>query len=313
MNFFGKIKKHVSSFNAVRKCCNIVVAFKTEIFSVFVIDSQKKQRLVQETKLKYLKQQYGDLVNKYSVQEKNIDQQPIIWIMWWQGYDNMPPIVKACFDSVKTHISENVKIILLTKDNYSDYVKIPDYIIDKVEKKIITLTHLSDIIRMACIAENGGIWLDATIYVTKDIPDNILSDRFFSLSTKEDCHFVSMCKWCGFAIGGRSIVFDFMKELFYTHWHKYNSFIDYFFIDYGLRMFYDSSVSFRNMVDEYSIYTENLYILQDNLNEVFDEKIMKSCIEPSLFCKLTWKGTLLSTKNGRETFYGHLISKYVHA
>lgn len=309
MNVINKIKEHVSSFNDVRRCSNIVVAFKTEILSVFIMDLHKKQHLIQETKLKYLKQQYGDLVEKYSGKKKILDRQPIIWIMWWQGYSNMPPIVKACYESVKKHISENVKVILLTKDNYSDYVDIPDYIIDKVEKKIISLTHLSDIIRMACIADNGGIWLDSTIYVTKNIPDELLTNDFFSLSTKEDCHYVSMCKWCGFAIGGRSIVFDFMKDLFYTHWHKYDSFIDFFFIDYGLRMFYDSSMSFREMVDEYSIYTEDLYVLQDNLNEIFDEKTMKKRIEPSLFCKLSWKGTVLSSINGKETFYKHLISK----
>lgn len=309
MNVIKKIKEHVSSFNDVRRCSNIVVAFKTEILSVFIMDLHKKQHLIQETKLKYLKQQYGYLVEKYCGKKKVLDRQPVIWIMWWQGYSNMPPIVKACFESVKNHISENVKVILLTKDNYSDYVDIPDYIIDKVEKKIISLTHLSDIIRMACIADNGGIWLDATIYVTKNIPDELLTNDFFSLSTREDRHYVSMCKWCGFAIGGRSVVFDFMKDLFYTHWHKYDSFIDFFFIDYGLRMFYDSSMSFREMVNKYSIYTEDLYVLQDNLNEIFDDKTMKKRIEPSLFCKLSWKGTVLSSKNGKETFYKHLISK----
>lgn len=309
MNVIKKIKEHVSSFNDVRRCSNIVVAFKTEILSVFIKDLQKKQQFIQGTKLKYLKQQYGDLVEKYSGKEKILDRQPIIWIMWWQGDSNMPPIVKACLESVKKHISENVKVILLTKDNYSDYVDIPGYIIDKVEKKIISLTHLSDIIRMACIADNGGIWLDATIYVTKTIPDELLTNDFFSLSTKEDCHFVSMCKWCGFAIGGRSAVFDFMKDLFYTHWHKYNSFIDYYFIDYGLRLFYDGSASFKKIVDRNAIFTENLYVLQNNLNKIYDSAIMKHIIESTMFCKLTWKGQMKSSINCKQTFYGHLISE----
>ena len=142
MNVIKKIKEHVSSFNDVRRCSNIVVAFKTEILSVFIKDLQKKQHFIQGTKLKYLKQQYGYLVEKYCDKKKVLDRQPVIWIMWWQGYSNMPPIVKACFESVKKHISENVKVILLTKDNYSDYVDIPDYIIDKVEKKIISLSSL---------------------------------------------------------------------------------------------------------------------------------------------------------------------------
>lgn len=309
MNVIKKIKEHVSSFNDVRRCSNIVVAFKTEILSFFIMDLHKKQHLIQETKLKYLKQQYGYLVEKHCGKKKVLDRQPVIWIMWWQGYSNMPPIVKACFESVKNHISENVKVILLTKDNYSDYVDIPDYIIDKVEKKIISLTHLSDIIRMACIADNGGIWLDSTIYVTKDIPDSVITGNFFSLSTNEDCHFVSMCKWSSFAIGGRNVVFDFMRDLFYSHWKGYNSFIDYYSIDYGLRLFYDDSVSFKKIVDKNAIFTENLYVLQNNLNKIYDSAIMKHIIESTMFCKLTWKGQMKSSINGKQTFYGHLISE----
>lgn len=310
MNIINKIKEHIYSFNSVRRCSNVVVAFKTEILSVFIVDLQKKQHFIQGTKLKYLKQQYGDLVEKYCGKKKKLDRQPVIWIMWWQGYSNMPPIVKACFESVKKHISENVTVILLTKDNYSDYVDIPDYIIDKVEKKIISLTHLSDIIRMACIADNGGIWLDSTVYVTKNIPDELLTNEFFSLSTREDCRYVSMCKWSSFAIGGRSVVFDFMKGLFYTHWHNYNSFIDYYTIDYGLRLFYDSSEEYRREVDTDSIFISNLYVLQNNLNNVFDKNIMKNIINSAMFCKLTWKGSLLTSVRNEQTFYGYLVSDY---
>ena len=73
MNVIKKIKEHVSSFNDVRRCSNIVVAFKTEILSVFIKDLQKKQQFIQGTKLKYLKQQYGYLVEKYSGKEKILE------------------------------------------------------------------------------------------------------------------------------------------------------------------------------------------------------------------------------------------------
>ncbi|MBQ2600045.1 hypothetical protein II582_01420 [bacterium] len=42
---------------------------------------------------------------------------------------------------------------MLTQDNYKDYVKLPEFILKKVKEKKITITHLSDIIRMALLKE----------------------------------------------------------------------------------------------------------------------------------------------------------------
>lgn len=142
MNPIGKIKNRMSAFRAVREVSNVTVAFKTEILSVFVRNKQKQNKFIQNAKLQCLQKQYRDMVERYAkVETSKKESEPIIWTMWWQGYDNMPPIVKACIQSMRRHVSGNVKFVLLTKDNYSDYVKIPQYILDKVEKKIITLIH----------------------------------------------------------------------------------------------------------------------------------------------------------------------------
>lgn len=311
MKKIDKIKSHFSSFRAVREASNTSVALKTEILSVFVRNKQKKYKLIHNTKLRYLQNQYGDMVDRYAKMEEVPKKKPnpTIWTMWWQGYDNMPPVVKACFHSLQRHVSSNVKIVLLTKDNYSDYVQTPKYILDKVEKKYITLTHLSDIIRMACIAEHGGIWLDSTIYVTQDIPDDIFTRDFFSLSSTDKGDNVSRGMWCSFAIGGGSVVFDFMKDLFYTIWKTHNTFIDYFTIDYGLRIFYEKSPAFRQVVNKYAIFTGQLFALGDKLNEAYDPKVMDDIVACTMFSKLSWKWLLETFVNGKQTFYGHIISE----
>lgn len=199
----GKITKRISSFREVREGSNAAVAFKTEILTVFIPGFSKKQKFIQYVKLGYLHKHYGYLVDKYVRREGETKQSmPIVWTMWWQGEEQMPPIVKACIRSIQRHVSKNVKVVILTMDNFSGYVTIPDYILDKVEKKFITLTHLSDIIRMALLAEHGGMWLDSTLFVTKDIPDDMVTRGFFSTSTKQCDWFVSQCKWCSFAVGG---------------------------------------------------------------------------------------------------------------
>ena len=53
-----------------------------------------------------------------------------IWLMWWQGEENAPEIVKRCIESVRLNAG-NHDIIIITKNNYSDYINIPNYVIEK--------------------------------------------------------------------------------------------------------------------------------------------------------------------------------------
>lgn len=308
----NKMMKYISAFSSMRKCSNSVVAFKTEIISVLIRNQYKRQRFIQRVKLNYLKDKYKDIIKDYANKQGVVKKasKPIVWIMWWQGEEGMPPIVKACYNSVKKHVSDNVDIVLLTESNFSDYVDIPENILFKVQRGIISLTHLSDIIRMSCIAKYGGIWLDSTIFVNQDIPDSLINRDFFSLSTEEDFHYVSKCKWSSFAIGGNSIVFDFMRMLFLTYWEKNETMIDFFFIDYGLRVFYDSSCQFREFVETDALYVKDLYELHHCFNEVYDDNKMTNIAKNALFCKLSWKGKKEKLKDGKLTFYGHLIAGY---
>lgn len=307
----NKIFKHVSSFNNIRRCSNLSIGVKTEIFSVFIRDLYKKQQFIQSIKLNYLQEQYENVIQEFLNKPliPPIPRRAVIWIMWWQGEEKMPPLVKACFQSVKKHVSGNVEIVLLTERNYMQYVRLSEPILQKFQRGLISLTHLSDIIRMCCLAEYGGMWLDSTIYVNRDIPDDVITGDFFSLSTEIDNRFVSMCKWSSFAIGGRNVVFDFMRTLFFVHWQKYETFIDFFFIDYGIRLFYENSATFKQMVDEQAIFVKDLYILQEKLDEVYDEDEMLRISENAMFCKLSWKGNYKRNLNGKKTFYGYLISK----
>ena len=305
-----KIDNKITSFRTVREGSNAAVAFKTEILSVFVRNEARHWKLIHDAKLGYLNKHYGNLVDKYVRREGETKKSaPTVWTMWWQGEEQMPPIVKACIRSMHRHVSENVKIVLLTKDNYADYVKIPGYILDKVEKKLITLTHLSDIIRTALLAEYGGMWLDSTLYVTKDIPDEMVTRGFFSTSTKFAYGCASDCMWSSFAIGGGNIVFDFMKEFLYTYWKEHNCFLDYFSIDYGLRMFWDKSPVFRQEVEKYSVFIEHIHSLTWKLNEAYDAKVLDEMAADSMFFKLTYKGDWKPQINGKQTFYGHFITE----
>lgn len=99
-----------------------------------------------------------------------------IWTMWWQGEENAPMLVKRCIRSMRQN-SNGANVIVITKDNFKDYVNVPKFILDRVMKEI-TLTHLSDIIRFELINNYGGIWIDSTVYVNDLIPMEIFDFDF---------------------------------------------------------------------------------------------------------------------------------------
>lgn len=97
--------------------------------------------------------------------------------------DNAPPLIQACINSTRKNAG-NAEVIVITKDNISDYVDVPAYIMEKKRKDWISFAQLSDIIRFLLLEKYGGLWLDATVFTAKEIPENYFDYDFFSQHTK---------------------------------------------------------------------------------------------------------------------------------
>lgn len=80
------------------------------------------------------------------------------------------------------------KIITLDKNNISDYIDLPGYIIDKYEKGIIPHPQFSDLIRAELLIRHGGIWIDATVYCTGRKFEDIMRLPFFVFQDKGFWH-----------------------------------------------------------------------------------------------------------------------------
>jgi len=84
----------------------------------------------------------------------------IIWIYW--DSDKIPEIVKICIDSVEKHCT-NYKINILTLSTLDNYIKLP-HISSDVEP-----ANIADLIRLMLLEEYGGIWMDASIFLTENL------------------------------------------------------------------------------------------------------------------------------------------------
>lgn len=277
-------------------------------------DYKKRHNLVNE----YLTKKY--LSNIY-IRQKNIPKIVFnkndykIWVLWWQGEENMPPIVKICFNSLKKH-AKDIPVILLTKDNFYKYIDLPDYILNKINKEI-TITHLSDIIRFFLLDKYGGLWIDATVLVTKNIVD--IKEIFFSeiytakLSNKNENSFnIAYDRWTGFLMGNNinnNMLFMYGKDLFFRYWKENDILIDYFLIDYFINMLYGNNLIIRKSIDKIPINNKRIFELNNKLNKYFNIDEYEFLISENNFHKLSWKEKI--DYSNKKNFYNYIGELYL--
>ena len=95
------------------------------------------------------------------MKEANAEIPRIIWIMWWQGFDKAPDLVKKCYFSWKKH-NPTWKIILLDEKNLDEYIDVQNIV--NINRRDITIQKVSNILRINLLKKYGGVWVDATCF-----------------------------------------------------------------------------------------------------------------------------------------------------
>lgn len=263
---------------------------------------------------------YKNLISKrdleemqFECDEKELVNQYYIWLFWWQGYDNMPDIVKATINSIKK--ASNKKIIFLNKDNIFDYIQIPEYILEKVKKRKIGLAHFSDYIRISILAKHGGLWLDSTILCVKPIPDWVFKESFFTIHADSDGNkYIPKGKWNMQVLGSNTKncpIFVFMKFFLELYWKKYDQALDYLFFDYGMQIQYENLEISKTLIQKVPKSNPLMHQLRVIINNEFNELLWKDIVNGNTWMyKLTYKDEFIFKNNDRNTFYSYILRNY---
>ncbi|QJQ94005.1 MULTISPECIES: capsular polysaccharide synthesis protein [Halomonadaceae] len=264
---------------------------------------------------KYLFDKYQNIIMKYNNiddkgSESNVNGN--IWIFWWQGKESAPPIVNRCVLSIKRN-SGNREVIMLDRYNFKDYVKVPCFILDKVNSGIITKNQFANILRVMLLAEHGGVWLDATIFVSRKIDDEVFNHNFYSKKRYlGDKGKFDYAKWSTYFLAGAkgNILFSFLRDCYFLHWEKENRQIDYFLFDYTILIAYESIPRIREMIDNVPYNNPESLTLQKMLDQKYDENLFTEIQQETYLHKLSWKkehSCFLNNNEREMTFYGYVM------
>ena len=276
------------------------------VWEYWVLGRFKGRKFKQSAVMRYLKKFYAtnsiDSDGHYAVEPNPYPNS--IWTCWWQGEEQMPEVVKICYESLKAHANGH-PVQLITKDNYQQYVEMPEWIMEKFNAGIISVTHFSDLLRVALLSRYGGFWMDATLYLTGDMPKE--TPYFFTLkqnSTNEE--YVSANRWSGYCIGG-GIDNPIFSRTFYLlnvlYWKEHRRLINYYILDYMFDILYETNREIRNMIDENEFNNPEVQFLYEHLNREYNEKEWKQIRKNTFIHKLSWKENYSEYIDNKETYY----------
>lgn len=298
-----------------------VVRFLGSIFRIIKINSlsdyfqNKKNDLV----ISYLEKKYLYVFLKYqNIKDLSIANNYLtapIWICWFDGIEFAPPLVKRCIESIYNHANGH-PVNLITWDNISDYIDIPIYIQKKVLNKQMSYAHYADIVRIFLLEKYGGIWLDATIFCTQELPDEYFRYDFFSCkSNVSSPGCISQNRWTTFCIGGKKghILFKVLKEFFLEYWKKEKHAIDYLFFDDAIDIAYRLIPKVQNDIDSIPLNNIRRDEMIGRFANIWNESSLNDLLESkTILFKLGYREKVFLqkyTSDHKLTIYGAFIEE----
>lgn len=259
-------------------------------------------------------------INNWSCSEKLNEMSPI-YFMWWTGLHTMPPIVELCYKNLYNNAKSH-PIIVITQQNYHQIL--PASIIEQVtkivnlyNKKKICIQHLSDLIRTLILSQVGGIWIDATVFVTSDWDKDLLGKTFYSgrrtTSYANSGKSITQGQWTSYFIasvkGNPLITFihNGLKECY----ERKSEIKEYYTMDYLFSIALKKSLITKKIISTVPKIDANLFELETLMHKPYKEKEYATFISNAPFFKLNHRIKYQHQDlNDNLTVFGYLSQIY---
>ena len=163
-----------------------------------------------------------------TVKEPTTEKKEYVWFCWLQGIDKAPDIVKACLDS-QTRWLNNKEFVIITAENYKEYISLPVFITEKYAKGVIPHALFTDLIRTELLTRHGGSWIDATVMITgKNYPKEIFDcNLFMPQYIGEDGTMRGISNWL-ITARKENYLLILLRGMLLEYWKRYDCVVDYY-------------------------------------------------------------------------------------
>ncbi|MDE6706790.1 MAG: capsular polysaccharide synthesis protein [Oscillospiraceae bacterium] len=315
MKDFAKLFKKVGGKEILRQYSQTHVLLFAMIETLCMGFSKKGLELVREAvaykQLNWLRRKYHIQIEKYC--QAHTDDHVVhqisnkVWICWLQGMEQAPSLVRRCYQSVCENLPPEREIVVLTEQNYRDYVTFPDYIQQKINNGVITKTHFSDLLRLALLNRYGGTWIDATVFLSSsEIPSYMLHSELFMFQILKpglDGHSIVTSSWFMTAHSSHPILL-LTQHLLYEYWKNHQNLIDYFLLHDFMQLAIETFPKEWNKVVPFSNSLPHILLLR--LFEPYDKHIWEAVKHMTPVHKLTYKYSKEDIQK-KNTYYTELF------
>lgn len=269
--------------------------------------------------LTYLRACCPETLKKYSTMKKKEvciapQKEAKVWSMWWQGEKEAAPLFKMCIASARKHTGHPV--VVLSENNYTDYFSIPEYMLQKHKEGKIALQHICDFMVVSILASQGGFFTGATVYISQNVPENLLKAPFFTCRAATSAQtLMSRSRWVGYLLAGNKDfpLFSFARDFLMEYWKKNDRVVDYLLLDYIFELAYETIPCVKNAIDALPDNNLRRNELIERLGEPYCADGFAEFINgETIFYKLSWKfgNKALKTPEGAITNYGHMLQEF---
>jgi hypothetical protein len=270
---------------------------------------------------KRIQKKYADIISVISKDDCHLSSPNYnrIWVFWAQGERAMPPLVQACFRQL-THLHDNVT--LLSMDNLADYIDLDEEVYVKRRKGNIGWANFSDIVRNTLLAQYGGLWLDATVWISRPIPFEMLSHNPYwtaasSIASKGKQFYWSdiSWNWSSSIMFARDIdfpLFSFVSRMLVAIAKREKEWPDYVILDYLIYTAYRKFPIISNSMSQCQNWADNRLVLAEYMNKVYSYTDYQRVVKDGFCFKLSYRTAWNKrTKDGSLTFYGKILKDVI--
>ena len=288
---------------------------KRAIFTAFplhVVNDYENKKILYYRKVENkLKKKYfkSATIDPEGLSYGTIEVDNPVWVYWRQGIENAPRIVQCCIDSIRKHSSK--KVIILSEQSSKIYIKMPGYILDKIQNGNMSAAAYSDLLRFSLLEHYGGTWVDATVFLTGDLPSYISESEFFAYQDSFGTIYnpARISNWLLHCKPGNKVM-RFTRNMAFKYWKEEKYVMEYLFTYILLQIALEAD----KLTQEKMPYANSDYchLLLNYLDLPFNESKYEHITELSNVHKLTYK-LYKEVIEDKDNFYSRIVREEEYA